>query len=440
MNLFRYEKDIINLIKTTKKKVVICALTNSNQQFIIKNGLENYVSYIFDNDKKKFGSKFLNSLIIDFDYLKTLEDVVVIILDHHVNSFYHQIKDLTNCEIIIKQKDYLTHAQNLTSLFNKSFFFELESPNFQIKESLDASHKFIPIITQVLLNYKQQIKIIPIEYGIKSYFINRRVKKNSILISYHSIGKNKKNLLRWKEGYLTDSITFYQEGFSGWNKNISKRFFDEKDNIPLELAQNKLNSLIKNFINTNQSKYIQPKKKDTSFPNNFIFFPLQKIDDCVMLKSNFPPLELIENIITLVIKKDIILYLKRHPRCYDEKLTKLLDKYKNSKNIILYSGSIHDAISHATTIYTINSGVGFESLLHLKPVVTFGKSDYMCVTRHIRNLKELEKEPFYYLTKEEKNTIIKFIYFYIENETIFLTDNDKLQSFIEKQILNYLEG
>lgn len=121
-----------------------------------------------------------------------------------------------------------------------------------------------------------------------------------------------------------------------------------------------------------------------------------------MLKSNFSPIELIENIIHLIIEKNIILYIKRHPRCQDEKLTKLLIQYQNNKNIVFYDGSVHDAISQATTVYTINSGVGFESLLHLKPVITFGKSDYMCVTRHIRSITQLENDPFYCLSQEQK--------------------------------------
>ena len=157
-----------------------------------------------------------------------------------------------------------------------------------------------------------------------------------------------------------------------------------------------------------------------------------------MLKSNFSPIELIENVIILAIEKGINLYIKKHPRCQDIKLTETLMKYKDYKNIVFYNGSVHDAISKSTTVYTINSGVGFESLLHLKPVVTFGKSDYMCVTREIKNLKEIQEEPFYYLTEEEKNKIIKFIHFYIKNEIIFLTDINKIDNIVEELILNYL--
>ena len=43
---------------------------------------------------------------------------------------------------------------------------------------------------------------------------------------------------------------------------------------------------------------------------------------------------------------------------------------------------MHDLSSHAAAVFTINSGVGFEALFHLKPVVTFGHAEYDAVTVH----------------------------------------------------------
>jgi hypothetical protein len=41
---------------------------------------------------------------------------------------------------------------------------------------------------------------------------------------------------------------------------------------------------------------------------------------------------------------------------------------------------VHDLLAHARAVMTINSGVGFEAMLHVKPVVTFGRAEYDCAT------------------------------------------------------------
>jgi len=38
--------------------------------------------------------------------------------------------------------------------------------------------------------------------------------------------------------------------------------------------------------------------------------------------------------------------------------------------------SVHDLISGANAVFTVNSGVGLEALLHGRPVVVTGECDY----------------------------------------------------------------
>jgi capsule polysaccharide export protein KpsC/LpsZ len=153
-----------------------------------------------------------------------------------------------------------------------------------------------------------------------------------------------------------------------------------------------------------------------------------------MEHSYFKPLKFIKKIIKIISLKNIPLVIKQHPKCNNDELKNLLNKYCKKGKIILYNGSIHDAISKATTIYTINSGVGFEALLHLKPVITFGKSDYMSMSKNIDNLDKIKKEPFYYLNKSSKKQIKKFICFYIKKRSLFLDDEKGIENFIYKII------
>src|SRR5690606_14705594 len=46
-------------------------------------------------------------------------------------------------------------------------------------------------------------------------------------------------------------------------------------------------------------------------------------------------------------------------------------------------------VSGARCVVTVNSGVGAEALLQLKPVITTGGSDYAAATAHARSVEEL---------------------------------------------------
>jgi capsule polysaccharide export protein KpsC/LpsZ len=41
--------------------------------------------------------------------------------------------------------------------------------------------------------------------------------------------------------------------------------------------------------------------------------------------------------------------------------------------------NIHDLIDECDAVFLVNSGVGFEALLHAKPIVMFGRAEYDCV-------------------------------------------------------------
>lgn len=116
----------------------------------------------------------------------------------------------------------------------------------------------------------------------------------------------------------------------------------------------------------------------------------------------------------------------------------ILNDANKYTNIYLYKDSIHDAIAQASTVYVINSGVGFESLLHLKPVVTFGKSDYMAMTTPISNLKKIETKQFYAIDCKQINNIKRFLYYYVNKRSIFLDQNTKLDKVVESILLKYI--
>lgn len=438
--MIKNKQKISHVISNSKRNIVLCGYSNISKNFIKEYNLCKKKIYILDNDINLNGVIVKNINIIDINSLNLIDNPLIIIWKNHMRSFYGQVKDLLKKDIILEKRNYLTKIQNLSMLFPENFYIEIEYPDFQIIEEKDLSHKFIPILINKLLFLNQKINLRQVEYGIKEYKRERVSNKNSLLISYHSIGKKNNNILRWKEGYFNDMITFYDEGFSGWSELCDKKISKKISKISDIDAGNFFLKLKNKYINSNISKYEQPEFSSFNFPKEYIFFPLQKIEDSVMLHSYIKPLILVEKIIKILNNKKIPLIIKKHPRCSNPELECLLKKYEAKQQIILYNGSIHDVIKKAKTIYVINSGVGFESLLHLKPVVTFGKSDYMSMTRNVKDLAEIEKETFYSLNEERISDIKKFLYYYINKTSVFLDDEKKLEKILSKYFLKYLKA
>lgn len=111
----------------------------------------------------------------------------------------------------------------------------------------------------------------------------------------------------------------------------------------------------------------------------YIFLPLQiPHDQSIKYFSDFTEQEVVEALVAWAKKHDVVVVMKPHPA--NRKIMESFEALVDGCNIFWSEAHVYDLITHATGIYTLNSGVGFEALLHLKPVVTFGKVEYDCVS------------------------------------------------------------
>jgi len=438
MKIIKTHKYIINKILSYKGDIVVCGLSETTKAYINQYKLEKEIKYIFDNNTDKNATFYQSIKIINYKKLSNLNDTLIIIWGNHNNEYYQQIKD-TNNKILMEYQNHLSKTQNLTQLLDSDFIFEVETPNFQIKQTYNNSHNFSRQLINQLILLNKKIITKAVNSTNQNYSKIRKPIKNSILFSYHSYGQEQSNIIRYKDGYIANTITFDLEGYSGWSSLCEENIDILIKNIDYKKANTYFEKLSKHYITNNQSKYSQPTNDNFDFPKEFIFFPLQTLDDSVMQHSYFKPFELIKKIIKILNQQNISLVIKEHPRCQNKKLKEYLAKQEDKGNIILFNGSIHDAIKKAKTIYTINSGVGFEALFHLKPVITFGKSDYMSITKNISNLDIIKQNPYYFLNKNNKIKIIKFIYYYLTKKYLYLSKQNTIDKFIYKIIKNYLK-
>src|SRR5690606_22091917 len=83
--------------------------------------------------------------------------------------------------------------------------------------------------------------------------------------------------------------------------------------------------------------------------------------------------------------------VKRHPYCNSMEVQRTLESLSSSNAIELSDASVHDLIGGAKAVFTVNSGVGLEALLHGRPVVITGDCDYSyAVSAYPRTIGELK--------------------------------------------------
>lgn len=128
------------------------------------------------------------------------------------------------------------------------------------------------------------------------------------------------------------------------------------------------------------TKFDQPQVQ-CALPERYVLFPCQIPHDITILQhSLFSVQEALRETCEATQQLGIPLVVKGHPVNPDsmELLKPIAAKYDHT---IWYDNiHIHDAIRNAESVVVVNSGTGMESLLFDKPVITFGRCEYNCVT------------------------------------------------------------
>ncbi len=112
----------------------------------------------------------------------------------------------------------------------------------------------------------------------------------------------------------------------------------------------------------------------------YVFFPLQiPTDQAICYFSDYSEEEVVTAVIEWSKQSGVPVVFKPHP--VSQKAMTKFEQQIRAAGCYWSTANVHDLAAHAVAVFTINSGVGFEALLHLKPVVTFGRAEYDCVTQ-----------------------------------------------------------
>lgn len=143
--------------------------------------------------------------------------------------------------------------------------------------------------------------------------------------------------------------------------------FAQNDRLPLaRLLKDDLLPWDKNWLG---KKVLRP----------YLFFPLQiPTDQSIEFFSDVSVLDAVAAVIAWARENGVVVVLKLHPA--NRKSMIPFESLADGVTVFISNANVKDLIEHSQAVYTINSGVGFEALLQIKPVVTFGRTEYDCVT------------------------------------------------------------
>jgi hypothetical protein len=265
----------------------------------------------------------------------------------------------------------------------------------------------------------------------------------SFRIYAHKTKRDVPGDLFYKQMHLPDLFTIDS---LGWGADHSKmQSPPELTDIEGSFADRFVGSLRLKFLETGASKLPQPgRMASLSLPDDYIFVPLQTPRDYVQVHhAPFPVLSFVHLVAGWANDTKQKIVFKLHPGLYntsdcDNKIINAVNKYAGTSDYIFcHDVNVHDLITSSRGVFTINSGVGFESLIHGKPVVTFGNCDYKWVTfrANAGSLNAARTFVFNY-TEELRQEANKFIYYYFFQHAFSIEAEYIAESY--RRLIDYL--
>jgi hypothetical protein len=247
--------------------------------------------------------------------------------------------------------------------------------------------KFWELLTEVMAKKDFKgftIETLPVRFGLHGVhqFEKVRIDRNTRYDLYiqHHARQNYPNSIDFKPAYYNNLWYFDNNGYSGYS--------DLAELIPNPVPTDRV---VDNFY----TKYIEPlaestkyasknlKPLETGLPTEFVLIATQVEKDTVMRLKYRTTVEMIDRVVTECKKIQMPVVIKQHPmaageREVNDRIRRLIQM---GHKVYTSNANICKLLDRAAGVAVVNSGVGFENLIRLKPTFTFGKSDYNQITQ-----------------------------------------------------------
>lgn len=247
-------------------------------------------------------------------------------------------------------------------------------------------------------------------------------------LTWHTLDSGFRSQLHIKIGSLFGHFILDRKGYSGWASVADKELGELIEKVNAEAAHTHWCWLYDDLVKKGKSKYLQELAPQEDF-GQYIFLPLQVVDDAVAELADLDTLTVLNTLMdwAKTKKSDLSIVVKRHPMCKNSDIAEAIDKGQREGRIRVSNANIHHLIAGAECIVTVNSGVGAEALLQLKPVIATGRSDYAPITKRARTVEELIDSIDRKLWENIKpEDIKKFLWFYTRKYMVHYADESAI--------------
>jgi len=245
---------------------------------------------------------------------------------------------------------------------------------------------------------------------------------------------------------LLEYIIFDREGYSGGNTLALNPEVLDVDSVLEKNAEETFAHLNRVYVSSNRSKYKQPRPSDFNAARPFILFLGQVSGDTAVNFSHFKVpgfdtsahyLKALLTAFQILDTWGIPIIYKTHPREASGHNALVNELFSGTlfKNVTVSQDvSIHDLFPQALGVISINSGAGFEALLHLKPVVTLGAVDYSRGTLNCKTVEDIRAAREYIEHPPSPMQTKKFLHAYLA--TRYPTHGDDTFLKLTEHLLN----
>ncbi|MGV7235324.1 MAG: hypothetical protein ACQ9ET_03610 [Nitrosomonadaceae bacterium] len=302
--------------------------------------------------------------------------------------------------------------------------FRIAKPEFHIEYSKNGTIYYEDIITfynmlpGVLDNLGIEYDILHIRKPSRKMYLQ----DGTIYLAYHNYG-NHPNIWHIKSAYMPNYFYFDKNGYGPWSEVAKEYDFTIDSNT----VRDDVNKFCKEYIDNNESRVKQPESVYGIPDEPYVLVLGQRPDDTVSKFSYIDTESLLHKVSKLYKGTKYKVCTRGHP-------LEAGTPYGTADDLQA-TGNIHKCIENAAAVYTVNSGTGFEALLHGKRVFTSGLCDYRWATTEVKDdedLKcsiELVEEPI------DDDKRVQFLHYAINHH--FVNVNDPAS--IERKILRAVE-
>jgi len=300
------------------------------------------------------------------------------------------------------------------------------------REGADVRPPFFEVLRRVQAE-GFSIQLVP-QIGTNEFVVTDQ--GDHLTVAYHAIS-DKPRLVSIKEADLPHLAYFDGKGYSGWSELTFRRDVREQlrkldaDDVERFFVGERATVLAGNV-----SKYAQRELgTPLRLPERYVFVALQTSVDHVQTLAHVPMLTMLDWAVDRFAGTDIRVVVKRHPRCKSARVVHRMRELEARGQIIISDASIHQLIEPALAVLTVNSGVGSEALLHLKPVYLFGRADYRHVCHEIHRYEQFVELTSPIRAPVDADTIKRFLYWVRRHVLVNVRDRQSLSAAIERRVL-----